>query len=98
MHCHPFWFRTKSLIFCGTKYPLIPIPESVREKDLAAAMTYGNHKSTKNSDILSKSMSIEIKHGFSLPLPQFCIPFTRGRSGSSQHSTTRHHTRTRRNH
>ena len=69
MNHHPLWSKTESLIVRGTKYPLTPIPDSVRKKDVAAAMTYGNHKSTKNSDTLSKSMSTEIEHGFALPLP-----------------------------
>ena len=90
MNRHPLWFRTESLIFKGTKYPLTPIPDSVRKKDLAAAMTYGNHKSTKNSDTLSKSMSTEIEHGFALPLPpNFRIPSTRCRSSPSWHCPTR---------
>ena len=69
MHRHPLWHKTEQRITNGTSFPLLPIDDNLRERDLKATLAYGNHKSTYDSDTFTKAMEKEIKHGFALPLP-----------------------------
>ena len=70
MHHHPLWCKTVDLLSNGTTFPIHPISDSSRRKDLAATLEYGNHKSVKTNHInFVKNMTYEIKHGWFLPLP-----------------------------
>ena len=69
MYRHPLWHKTERCIANGTSFPLLPINDNLRQRDLKAVLAYGNHKSTTCSDTFSKAMQKEIKHGFALPLP-----------------------------
>ena len=53
----------------GSRYPLDPIYDEVRQKDVAAALTYGNHKSSIRNPKFTSNMENEITHGWALPLP-----------------------------
>ena len=79
MHLHPLWCKTVDILFNGTTFPIHLILDSLRRKDLAAALEYGNHKSVKTNHInFVKNITSEIKHRWYLPLPpnfSFHIPY-----------------------
>ena len=56
-------------LFQGSTYPLNPISDKAGQKDVAAALAYGNHKSTIRNPKLTSNMENEITHGWALPLP-----------------------------
>ena len=56
-------------LYQGSTYPLIPISDEARQKDVAAALTYGNHKSSIRNPKFTSNMENEITHGWALPLP-----------------------------
>lgn len=69
MHQHPVLLKTKQIIDRGTKFPLHPIKNHIREQDLSYVLKYKNHKSANKDSSLSKHKSAEVIHGWSLPLP-----------------------------
>ena len=70
MHRHPIWEKTSHILNNGTTFPLTQINDTIRHKDLLAALEYKNHKSAHPiTSSLAKHMSTEIEHGWSLPLP-----------------------------
>ena len=79
MHRHPLWKRTETCISQGSQFPLHPIEEQLRQEDLDAAISYGNHKSTTDSTAFITNMESEIKKGWALPLPP---PFARELPGA----------------
>ena len=70
MHRRPIWEKTFHILNNGTTFPLTQINDTIRHKDLLAALEYKNHKSAHPStSSLEKHISTEIEHGLSLPLP-----------------------------
>ena len=53
----------------GSTYPLNPTSDEGRQKDVAAAVTYGNNKSSIKNPKFTSNMETEITHGWALPLP-----------------------------
>ena len=53
----------------GSTYPLNPISDEARQKDVAAALTYGNHKSSMRNPKFTYNMENKITNGWDLPLP-----------------------------
>jgi hypothetical protein len=50
---HPLWPKLVSILNKGSSYPLEPLDEELREKDLELALEYGNHKGAlKNPSLL----------------------------------------------
>ncbi len=54
----------------GSKWQLVKINESERQKDLEDALTFGNHKGALQKPIpLKKLIAKDVKYGSSLPVP-----------------------------
>jgi len=67
---HPHWPHIKDVLDKGTSFPLLPISEEDRTKDLDYHLGRGNHKSaSKLKEMLDPLISEEIQRGFALPLP-----------------------------
>ena len=69
LHHHPLWSNMTVRLSQGSTYPLNPISDEAKQKDVAAALTYGNHKSSIRNPKFTSNMENEITHGWSLPLP-----------------------------
>ena len=70
MHKHPLWRKVSQILSKGTDYPLRPISEQDRKRDVRAALKYGNHRSINEKKVqFASNMTSEIKQGWSLPLP-----------------------------
>ena len=63
MHCHPLWGETEQRLNHGSNYPLLPIEDSERQRDLVAALTYGNHRSVSSNPKFEPTMKEEILYG-----------------------------------
>jgi hypothetical protein len=68
---HSTWNRMKQILENGSKWPLQPLNEEDRVKDLEEALVFGNHKKgvTQQQDLLKKLVTDDVIRGFSLPLP-----------------------------
>ena len=67
---HPSWSRMKQVLTHGSKWPLQPLDEDDRIKDVEEALLFGNHKGTvKQQDLLVKLVTGNVIRGFALPLP-----------------------------
>jgi len=67
---HPSWSRMKQVLTHGPKWPLQPLDEDDRIKDVKEALVFGNHKGTvKQQDLLVKLVTDDVIRGFTLPLP-----------------------------
>jgi hypothetical protein len=67
---HTSWNRTRSVLTFGSSWPLAPLDEMEREKDVEEAIIFGNHKGTvKQQDLLIKLVKDDVTQGFALPLP-----------------------------
>jgi hypothetical protein len=67
---HPSWSRMKQVLTHGSKWPLQPLDEVDRIKDVEEALLFGNHKDTvKQQDLLVKLVTDDVIRGFALPLP-----------------------------
>ena len=53
----------------GSTNPLNPISDEARQKDIAAALTYSNHKSSISNPKFTSNIENKITHGWDLPLP-----------------------------
>ncbi len=52
---HPSWNRMRSVLTFGSSWPLAPLDEMEREKDVEEAIIFGNHKgAVKQQDLLIK--------------------------------------------
>ena len=70
MHRHPLWHKITAILDNGTTFPLRPIDENDRRKDIISAMEYENHKSIlRNKASFTQETIDEIKQGWALPLP-----------------------------
>jgi len=60
----------KQVLTHGPKWPLQPLDEDDRIKDVKEALVFGNHKGTvKQQDLLVKLVTDDVIRGFTLPLP-----------------------------
>ena len=60
----------KQVLAHGSKWPLQPLDEDDRIKDVKEALIFGNHKSTvKQKDFLVKLVTDDVIRGFTLPFP-----------------------------
>ena len=69
MNHHPLWSHRTIHLSQGSNYPLNPISDKARQKDVAAALTYRNHKSSIRNPKFTSNMENEITHDWALPLP-----------------------------
>ena len=64
---HHRWPALKARLSQGAEFPLIELPEELRQKDLSAALLRGNHKSAdKNLAFLAKALQEEVEKGWAL--------------------------------
>ena len=80
-HRHHQWEKIQQIITNGVTYPLKPISEADRLKDIDTLIKRGNHKSakiTENRKALDKSFDKEVKYSWALPLPIHCIQHIKG--------------------
>ena len=67
---HPLWPQVQDQLQHGYHWPLHPISEEDRQKMIAEAISYGNHKSARKSrHALVPSLQLETSKGWQLPLP-----------------------------
>jgi hypothetical protein len=68
---HPSWSRMmKRILTHGSKWPLQPINEENRIKDVEDALNFGNHKGTnKQQELLEKLVTDNVIRGFAIPFP-----------------------------
>ena len=67
---HPKWGKLQSIIDKGSRWPLEPITEKERVKDVEGAIRRGNHKSAQNHrKFLTAALEKEVKKGWELLVP-----------------------------
>jgi hypothetical protein len=67
---HPFWKRLKDILLNGATFPLRPISNELREKDLLFHQERGNHKSATHQNKIIDDIILDYIHrGYALPLP-----------------------------
>jgi len=67
---HPSWSRMKRILTHGSKWPLQPLNEENRIKDVEEALNFGNHKGAiKQQELLEKLVTGDVIRGFAIPLP-----------------------------
>jgi hypothetical protein len=67
---HPLWQRVRQMLTVGAKFPLEPLDDEARLRDLAAAHERGNHGgATRKPTALDTFFRDEVKKGWMLPLP-----------------------------
>ena len=87
----------KQVLTHGSKWPLQPLDEDDRKKDVEEALLFGIHKgAVKQQDLL---VTDNVIRGFALPLPLDKIAQTDlgSSSRSPQHPSAEYHQRTRQN-
>ncbi len=66
---HPSWSRMKKIL-THRKWPLQPLNEEDRMKDVEDALIFGNHKgANKQQDLLEKLVTDDVTRGFAIPFP-----------------------------
>ena len=67
---HPSWSRMKRILTHGSKWPLQPLDEEDRIKDVEEALNFENHKGAiKQQELLKKLVTNDVIRGFAIPLP-----------------------------
>jgi hypothetical protein len=68
---HPLWLKLEDILTNGAQYPLEPLEEELRVKDLELALEFGNHKgaSIKPDDLLVELVTKDITYGYGIVLP-----------------------------
>jgi hypothetical protein len=67
---HPSRNQMRSVLTFGSSWPLAPLDEMEREKDVEEAIIFGNHKgAVKQQDLLIKLVNDNVTRGFAIPLP-----------------------------
>jgi hypothetical protein len=67
---HPSWRRMKRILTHGSKWPLQPLDEENRIKDVEDALNFGNHKGpNKQQELLEKLVTNDVARGFAIPFP-----------------------------
>eukprot|EP00978_Attheya_sp_CCMP212_P012405 scaffold30875_cov50-Attheya_sp.AAC.5 len=65
---HVLWPNMKDILTNGATFPLEPLDEELRKKDLVEALTMGNHKGAmKQPQVLENFMAEDAFRGYSLP-------------------------------
>jgi hypothetical protein len=73
---HQHWPSFKAIVEDGVSYPLTPLSESDRLRDLEALTTRGNHKSAhtpENMAALHKAFDKEVRYEWAIPITPACI-------------------------
>lgn len=67
---HPLWPKLEDILTNGAQYPLEPLEEELRVKDLKLALEFGNHKGASNKpDLLVELVKKDITYGYGIVLP-----------------------------
>jgi hypothetical protein len=67
---HPFWPMMKSILENGAEWPMDPISEESCIADVKEALLFENHKGAiSQPELLTKLVTGDVIHGYSLPLP-----------------------------
>jgi hypothetical protein len=67
---HPSWEQMKSVLSLGLQWPLAPLDESARVKDVDKVIKFGNHNGAVQQDkLLQKLVKDDVERGFTIPLP-----------------------------
>jgi hypothetical protein len=67
---HRSWSRMKRILTHGSKWPLQPLNEEDRIKDVEEALNFGNHKGAiKQQELLEKLVTDDVIRCFAIPLP-----------------------------
>ena len=70
LHKHPLWPQLKDILQHGVKFPIEPLDEESRAKDVELALEFGNHKgATEQQDLLTELCKKDIDFGYGLVLP-----------------------------
>jgi hypothetical protein len=72
---HPLWPRFKAILSDGAHFPLHPMSDEDRSRDLSFHQDRGNHKSLlKYGEYIDPIITEDIERGFALPLPPDILP------------------------
>ena len=72
---HVNWPRLRTILEEGSRFPLSKLDEETAQKDLKAALHYGNHKSAQiHCNILKQHLEKELKKGWIIPILPEHIP------------------------
>jgi hypothetical protein len=75
---HPNWPKLKKILEEGSKWPLAPIPSSVKKTKNVELIIRGNHKSAnKYRAELKETLEKEVSQGWMIPLPLEYISYLR---------------------
>ncbi len=67
---HPNWLQMSQILTNGSEWPLEPLNEECRHKDINKVLTFGNHKGASlQPNLLRKLVTNDIHFGYCLPLP-----------------------------
>jgi hypothetical protein len=80
---HQHWPAFKAIVEEGVSYPLTPLLEADRLRDLEALTEQGNHKSTQTPDnmkALNKAFDKEVRYEWAIPINPNCIKNIKGAS------------------
>jgi hypothetical protein len=67
---HPLWPKLEDILINGANYPLEPLAEELRVKDLELALAFGNHKGATNKpDLLEELVNKDVIHSYGIVLP-----------------------------
>ena len=62
---HPLWPQLRNELTEGTRFPLEPLSEEKRKKDIQEAIAFGNHKGVRdNKKIFNEIMENDVKRGW----------------------------------
>jgi hypothetical protein len=72
---HPLWVHIQSILSKGATFPLLPIPDPIRQEDLIFHKDRGIHKSaSKHSEKIQQLLKDDVERGFALILPVEVLP------------------------
>ena len=67
---HPIWNWMVPVLRDGSSWPLEPISEELRSKDVHEAIEFGNHQGAReNPSLLKKLVAKDVNHGYALAFP-----------------------------
>jgi hypothetical protein len=68
---HPYWDILQDILDNRVTFPLLPIPQDLREKDLIFHQDQGNHQSAlRYNQIIENIITDDIQRGYALPFLQ----------------------------
>lgn len=67
---HPVWPRMQSILLNGSSWPLEPLDNASRLKDVEEALLFGNHNGASNNpELLKQLVGKDVKYGYAFPIP-----------------------------